>query len=354
MRRLAVRDTLWITVAWVILALIEVGYTHGAVSAMGYPVPWELTRLMIATAVVSGTLAGLSGGMLIVFVFDGWLRRLSYGRALLRIVLAFTVVFFGISIISGFFLHTQELGLPPTDREVLRAVFSIFLELDSIRTYLFWLALVLGTTVVRLVNQKYGPGVFRDFLLGRYFRPRREERVFMFLDLRGSTAIAERLGEERYFRLLQDLFRDVTPAILAARGQIYQYVGDEIVVSWPLGEGVAEGRCVSCFHGIRRSLRQLGDRYRSDYGLEPRFKAGLHCGPVMAGEVGIVKREITFSGDVLNTASRIQSKCNELGVDILISGELMRALPDRMGALARTLGEFALRGRSGRVAVYTL
>lgn len=245
MRRYAVQDILWITVAWVVMALVEVGYTHSAVSAMGHPVEWELTRLMIATAVVSGTLAGLSGGALIVFVFDGWLRRLSYGRALLRIVTTFTVVFFGISVVSGFFLHTQELDRAPMDREVLRAVFSIFFELDSVRTYLFWLAVVLATTIVRLVNQKYGPGVFRDFLLGRYFRPRREDRVFMFLDLRGSTAIAERLGEERYFRLLQDVFRDVTPAILAARGQIYQYVGDEIVVSWPLGEGVTPSRATS-------------------------------------------------------------------------------------------------------------
>jgi adenylate cyclase len=204
------------------------------------------------------------------------------------------------------------------------------------------------------VNQKYGPGVFRDFLLGRYFRPRREDRVFMFLDLRGSTAIAERLGEERYFRLLQDLFRDVTPAILSTRGQIYQYVGDEIVVSWPLEEGVADGRCVSCFRGIRDALRERGPRYREAYGLEPELKAGLHCGSVMAGEVGIVKREITFSGDVLNTASRIQGKCNDLGVDLLISGDLMGALPERFRGVARALGDFALRGRSERIAVYTV
>ena len=66
----------------------------------------------------------------------------------------------------------------------------------------------------------------------------------MFLDLRSSTAIAEKLGEERYFNFIKDVFKDVTPAIIYAKGEIYQYVGDEIVVSWKMNNGIENANCL--------------------------------------------------------------------------------------------------------------
>ncbi len=354
MHAAAIRTILWITLAWVLLAVAEFGHTYGAMSAMDCPMTPAHARLMLTTAILSGTMAGLVGGVLIVFLFSRWLRSRPYGEALLRILGSFTIVFFGVSIVSGFFLHTQDMGLPAGHPEVVEAVFSIFYDWDSIRTYLFWFLVVLVTTITLLVNEKYGPGVFRDFLLGRYFQPRREERIFMFLDLRGSTTLAEQMGEEPYFRMIQELFRDVTSPILRHRGQIYQYVGDEVIVSWSLAEGLAQGRCVDCFLDIQRLLRERGAHYERNYGQRPEFKAGLHYGHVMAGEVGVVKREIAFSGDVLNTTARIQSKCNELGVDVLLSEKLVRALPPAIGEAARALGAFSFRGKSDEIVVYTV
>ncbi len=176
----------------------------------------------------------------------------------------------------------------------------------------------------------------------------------MFLDLRGSTSIAEKLGEESYFLLIQELFREVTPAILENRGQIYQYVGDEIVISWPVKVGLNQGRCINCFLVIEQMLREKAAYFEEKYGHQPTFKAGLHYGHVMAGEVGVVKREITFSGDVLNTTARIQSKCNELGVNVLISEKLVKALPPTIQMAARVLGAFPLRGKDAQVVVYTI
>lgn len=354
MHTTAIRTVLWITLAWVLLAVAEFGHTYVAMSALDCPMTPAYARLMLTTAVLSGTMAGLIGGVLIVFLFNRWLRSRPYGEALLRILGSFTLVFFGISIVSGFFLHTQDLSLPARDPQVIEAVFSIFFDWDMIRSYLFWFLVVLITTITLLVNEKYGPGVFRDFLLGRYFRPRREERIFMFLDLRSSTVLAERLGEERYFRLIQELFRDVTPAILENRGQIYQYVGDEVVVSWSLQEGLTDGRCVECFVQVQHLLHVKSTYYQENYGWVPEFKAGLHYGHVMAGEVGIVKREIAYSGDVLNTTARIQSKCNELGVDLLLSEKLVRALPPAIREAARALGAFSLRGKADEMVVYTV
>ena len=131
-------------------------------------------------------------------------------------------------------------------------------------------ALISALTVIALlVNDKYGPGVFRKFILGRYFNPRREERIFMFLDLRSSTTIAEDLGEEKYFSFLKEVFRVATPAILSNQGEIYQYVGDEIVISWELEKGRTNAHCIHCFFDIQQALNENKEHFLNDYGQHP-------------------------------------------------------------------------------------
>jgi adenylate cyclase len=239
------------------------------------------------------------------------------------------------------------------------AVRQAFLEdatsVAQVTVYVFWLIVVALTLIALQINDKYGPGVFGSFLLGKYFHPKREERIFMFLDLRGSTTIAEKLGESAYFNFLKDLFRDVTPGILDSKGEIYQYVGDEVVISWKNTVGVAKANCIQCYLNIQQILFEKRSYYQEKYhGIVPEFKAGLHSGYVMVGEIGIVKREIAYSGDVLNTTARIQSKCNELGVNILLSKNLKQRLnlPESMDIIP--IGELPLRGKQEAVMLYTL
>jgi len=238
----------------------------------------------------------------------------------------------------------------------LAEVWSIITSLTFIVNYLGWLTLVIFTLIALLVNDKYGPGVFASFLLGRYFQPKREERIFMFLDLRGATTTAEQLWESRYFNFLKDVFRDSTSSILKSNGEIYQYVGDEITISWEKDAGILNANCLQCFFDIRQRLLDNASYYREKYdGIVPDFKAGLHFGFVMVGEIGVIKRDIAYSGDVLNTAARIQSKCNELGVNILISKHLL----DGLGALStafkpREIGEIDLRGKQHSLMLYTI
>jgi len=191
--------------------------------------------------------------------------------------------------------------------------------------------------------------------LGRYFHPRREERIFMFLDLRSSTSIAEKLGEEQYFNFLKEVFEHATPGILNTKGQVYQYVGDEIVISWKTDRGKENANCIQCFFNIQGALMNKADYYKEKYGVVPEFKAGLHYGDVMAGEIGVVKREIAYSGDVLNTTARIQSKCNELGVNILLSKFLVNRLNLLPGSFEpRLIGDIALRGKEQSLELFTV
>lgn len=151
----------------------------------------------------------------------------------------------------------------------------------------------------------------------------------MFLDIKSSTTIAEKIKHKKYFELLNDFFNDVTDPIIYNKGEIYQYVGDEITVSWKLENQIENLNCINCFFEIDKLIQNLGDRYTDKYNLIPEFKAGLHVGEVIKGEVGVVKKEIVFSGDVLNTTSRIQAECNRLNSTLLISKDLLDKLDNK-------------------------
>ena len=179
-------------------------------------------------------------------------------------------------------------------------------------------------------------------------------RIFMFLDMRSSTAIAERLGHVKYFQLLNELYADITDPILYSRGEIYQYVGDEISVSWSLRRGVGRQRCIRCFLNISRKLKARGKHYEERYGLAPIFKAGFHYGPVTTGEVGLVKKERIYSGDVVNTAAHIQNQCNTHGVDNLISQDLVDVLRLPSHFKLREIGSTELKGKRTAIRLWTL
>src|SRR5690606_8908104 len=111
---------------------------------------------------------------------------------------------------------------------------------------------------------------------------------------------------------------------------------------------------VRCFFDIKAMIAKKGPIYQKRYGLVPSFKAGFHPGDVVAGEVGIVKRDITYSGDVLNTAARILGKCGELEEEILVSSELLSLLDIPPQFHCRLLGNLPLRGKQREVTIHSL
>lgn len=180
------------------------------------------------------------------------------------------------------------------------------------------------------------------------------ERIFMFLDLRSSTTIAEKLGHVQYFELLNDFFRDIAEPISNNKGQIYQYVGDEVVVSWPLEDGLSDANCLQCFFDIVRKMGTLTHKYLEKYAVNPSFKAGMHFGKVSTGTVGTLKKEIIYTGDVLNTASRIEGLCNKHNVDLLLSKALVDVLQLNNDYSPKKIGEISLRGKSTEIILFTV
>ena len=204
------------------------------------------------------------------------------------------------------------------------------------------------------ISENMGHNVMIKFLSGRYHEPTQERRVFMFLDMRSSTSNAEKLGHLQYFEFLKTYYKDLSDSIIEYEGEIYQYVGDEIIVSWPLEKGIANFNCIRCFLTMKADLQSRSDLYLKTFGLEPSFKAGLHCGDVTSGEIGALKKEIIYTGDTLNATSRIQSLCNAYKVDILLSEELIQVLPSSSDFQFTSLGQTVLKGKKENVVLFTI
>lgn len=206
------------------------------------------------------------------------------------------------------------------------------------------------------VERSFGPGTMRPLILGLYRQPQVEDRVFMFMDLRGSTALAESLGHLRYSALVRDLFQEVNREVPRHFAEIFQYVGDEVVLTWDRHAGPDAQRCLKMFFAVQDRIQAREAFYRERYGIVPQFKAGVHAGQVTAVEVGDIKREIAYHGDTINTASRIQGKSNEFGHLLLVSREMITLCGDlgKIGMRSEALGGILLKGKKRRVDIYAV
>lgn len=305
--------------------------------------------------VVSYFLVGLISGYLMVYWLRDRLRQLTFFANLLIqvVVMATVVMFLSIIMYTVFFSVVDELPLMHPD--VLKSASELFLSTFNIRNTIFAFFLAIASVIFLNVNDKYGPGVLSAYFLGKYHQPKQEERIFMFVDMKASTTIAERIGNIKFHNLLNDFFRDLTDPVLYTEGEVYQYVGDEIIVSWTMKHGLEDFNCVRCFYAMQEAIAVKKDSYQEKYGLVPEFKAGLHCGQVTTGEIGVIKRDIAYSGDVLNTTARIQAKCNDFNVQILLSKYLLDKLNIPQNSLIqKPIGEIDLRGKMETVALFTL
>lgn len=216
--------------------------------------------------------------------------------------------------------------------------------------------LTLGATLILVLVMQFaqllGFRTTRDLILGRYRRPRVERRFFLFVDVVGSTAIAERLGPMEAHRFLAAVFSAVAEPVAASRGEIYQYVGDEIVVTWTEAEGRPGARPLQCFFEMKKALAARAAQFLARYGTEAEVRGALHLGEVIAGEVGEQRRAIVFNGDVMNTTARLEQATREVGQRFIASADALRALGSLPGLSLRNLGAIALRGRKEPVHAY--
>ena len=298
-------------------------------------------------------ITGLGFGLLLFVVNhiaeSNRLRRLPFGYIILLktglYLVSLALVGILVNIVLLLFVISGEEAAAL--RETVTPRFAI-----SAGVWIIFSILVINSILV--VRRKVGPGNLVALLTGRYQHPHLENRLFLFLDLNGSTAIAERLGPKEYSRFVRQCFHDLTDIVLHYGAQIYQYVGDEVVLSWLAGNPEATTRCIHSFFAFEKKLREKKDWYDRQFGVYPLFRGGVEAGPVTATEVGDIKREIAFHGDTLNTAARLLDLCKEFGQDLLVSGSVEKAVSKSPGFVTQWQGEIALRGKRNKIPVYSI
>ena len=229
---------------------------------------------------------------------------------------------------------------------ILKYAKSPLFKRDFIFTFCFIALILFIFQIIVLI----GRGNFLRLIIGRYHQPSEVSRIFMFVDLKGSTSIAEQLTNKQYSAFIKDYFYDISDAINMYSGEIYQYVGDEIAVVWPIRKNNAN--CIKSFFKMKAIIASKKEAYIKKYGLVPIFKAGIHVGSVILTSVGKQKKELVYHGDVLNTTSRIEGKCNELDQQLLISQDLIDILNLDDDYEIKEKGEIELRGKAAKLSLY--
>ncbi len=305
------------------------------------------------SALIFAGIAGLIVGTLEVNYLNRFFSHRSYlSKILLKTVIYLLLIATFVFLIS-LFEHSLDQKAPPWNKTVLGYSTNFF------TSFAFWsieifMALGIGFALFyNEVSANVGLSVLLNFFTGKYHAPIEEDRIFMFLDMKDSTTIAEELGHIRYFELLKAYYSDLTESIIKYGGQIYQYVGDEVVVTWPKSKGLAKNICIECFFDMKTQFEKVASRYDVDFGVTPSFKAGIHMGRVTTGEIGVIKKDIVFSGDVLNTTARIQGLCNDYESNLLVSGELYESLAQNK-LQTEDLGLVNLKGREEKIHLISI
>ncbi|WEX78532.1 adenylate/guanylate cyclase domain-containing protein [Sinorhizobium numidicum] len=226
--------------------------------------------------------------------------------------------------------------------------------MPSLNVLLYALAISGPIIFVLRVRELLGRDVFLSLLTGRYRKPMQEERVFLFVDLAGSTSFAERFGDLRMQEYLSRLFATLADPVLRYGASIHDYVGDAAVITWRFDRAVADAACIRCVFDILDQIDENAHHWRKEYGEVPRLRAALHGGMIVAAEIGVDKHKITYFGDTVNTTARLEGFCRTLDRQVLISADLLRRM--RLPAFVRSedLGEHEVKGRGQRLGVHAL
>jgi len=297
--------------------------------------PWHGVLVGIVASLVIGTPI-----MLVEVKGQRMLRRLR--RLPLLAYLGLKIVFYVIVILGGLML-VRSLNISNHER------FD-----DSFgASVIFSVTMAVAANVVFEVGGLLGFDTLKNLFTGRYVQPRREQRAFLLIDMRNSTGLAERLGPVLFHELLNDFFRDVSDAALECDAEIHKYVGDEAILTWP-GASIGDGECLRCPFAARDFIERRRKTYEARYHEVPSFRASIHYGEIVAGEIGDVRREIAYVGDTLNVAARLLDAAKELGHDVLVSDDLLTQVPLPAGLRTVKLPVLTVRGRAAPLGVSAL
>ena len=340
----------WIIANTLLVLIINI---HSEIISRSYKIPVVVSfGSTLLIGVILGLLYGVVLGLVGYYLDRKFSKNQGLGKVIvLKTLTSLSVLILILALLRFVFLDPLNFSLfrvqgPTLNEESWPLVFFLLV------VYYFFMTLLIS--FINQVNKKYGPGILIPLLLGRYRNPREEDRIFMFMDLKSSTTTAEQLGHLKYSSFIRDCFSDINEVLYPFRAQVYQYVGDEIVVTWPQKEGIKNHFCIEFFFACKRQFEGRAAYYMTNYGFLPEFKAGAHTGTVTTVEIGEYKRDIAHHGDTLNTASRIQSVCNDYHKTFLVSKYLLDKVRTNSNMKTEELGMILLKGKTEKVGLVSV
>ncbi len=342
---------------WLLFSIVYTVLERGLIgNADYYPAtgnPYNFSRNIFITP-VAAFITGLIIGTIEILLFNMLFIHHSFSKKIFYKSVIYMALILLFLVTTTIIVNSIELKVSAFDSRVLDNVWTFLSNYAFFSVAVYMAAIILVSQFYAEVSESLGHGVLSNFFTGKYHVPVEEERIFMFLDMKSSTSIAEDLGHVRYFEMLREYYADLSGPVINYSGEIYQYVGDELVVSWKLNNGLRKNNCIRCFFAMKNSLRKQAPKYQQMFGLIPEFKAGIHYGKVTTGEIGVIKKDIIFTGDVLNSTARIQGLCNSYGVELIISAELLKKLDLETRYQISSLGENELKGRDEKLELFSI
>lgn len=329
----------------------------------------KLLKYGLVTFAVAGMLMLFSGdpdrrylgAWFVLGIWTGILEEFFFGRRFRSLAVPLQIL--GKLLLVNLFTVAVLLLAVQVDPEVVLPgfteapdpIWNIFAKASFYKIILRVIVVTAIALIVVQLEELMGRRMFLGFLLGRYKDPKAEERVMLTIDLVGSTALAERMGDLRYFRFLNFTYSLMTEAVLHNEAEIHKYIGDEVIFTWPMRVGIRNENCLDLFFDIRGRMELHRGEFLREYGEVPEFRGALHGGRVISAQIGHIKRAIDFSGDLMNTLSRMLTLCKEQKEQVLVSADLLARLP--LAHERFTIGEVStvvVRGKRRQVRVHSL
>jgi class 3 adenylate cyclase len=279
--------------------------------------------------------------------FGAALRRLPVAGELLIRSLAMTATLVIVGVSLQFVLYAEPLGLNWFTVDWFTTTLP--------RIVVIGFAISLVVYAITETGRLIGGPMLTSIVLGTYHRPTREQRIVMFLDIAGSTRLAEEMGELRVHDLITRFFFDIDEPISDHGGAVHAYVGDEVIVTWPITSDPARNaRCLACFFAIEGKMARLAADYDSEFDVVPHFRAGLHAGPVIVSEAGGAKRQLAYFGDTMNVAARLCEYCKVVNQRLVVSGDLLRQVTIPLDLRVGDGERITLRGRQEQIEAHSI
>ncbi len=344
---------------FIILAWIAIMYFYNIITIWGYRnflkesylTEYYDSGLVHFELIMQGIIFGVLFALINSVTDKTEIRKRSFGAVIL-IKSVFYILSFAIAGILTYIVY--ELFDLLSEKQWEESL-NLITPMNLVSMVIYFFAAILFMNFILQVNKKFGPGNLWKMITGKYHSPRDDKKIFMFMDLQDSTTIAEKLGHNKYSQLMQNCFYDLTEILLKYKASVYQYVGDEVVLTWDMKTGIQNLNCLKTYFSFERKLNSREKFYLDNFNIVPFFKCGIDCGEVTVAEIGEIKREIAYHGDVLNTAARIEKKCTPLNKKMIISEYLEKELPSDLDGFCKELiGEIELKGRQGKINLYSI